>query len=346
MTDVSNKKKDSVLKTLAVAGFIGIIILIAWVSIQLINVIPGTFSSLASLAGSMNQYQETIVKRNGLEALTVTSNATLINVGEQVELSWATTKVPGSYTFAYQCSEGVSVDIVNVAGIGSINCDTNYNIGDVDSLSILISSEKERYADVDYTISFLATNDTEPRAGGSASITVVNSEISNIIAENNDNEETVEAAAEEPEVETVTEELVIPEVGTPVYEQEFVYTIPTSDPNGRTDLSTKFLNTGTIVGNSFFAGVIKQEETGAIQFEVKNYGTKTSDKWSYEVTLPGSGVYESPELAPLKPNERAVLTVGFPTTDKPTHTFKVTIDENTDRNTSNDQFSQFVVFLK
>ena len=89
-----------------------------------------------------------------------------------------------------------------------------------------------------------------------------------------------------------------------------------------------------------------QDEKGAIQFEVKNYGSKTSDTWEFEVSLPNGGTYSSDEQEPLKPNERAVLTIGFPTTDDSQHTFVVTIDESTDRNSLNDRFTQTVTFFE
>lgn len=369
MNDVSqqNKKKDSILKTLAVTGFIGIIILIAWLSIQFVQVIPNAFSSLASLAEGLNDYRESTIEED-VTKLNVTSNTTLVNAGESVDLSWDTVTNQGSYTFSYECTEGVAIDIVSDDGQQSIACDTNYNIGDTDALSLMIDSEKARYADVSYTVSFLGTNDTEPRAAGTASLTVMNSTIqNNILAESSqtetvnnvettsetetvtevttENEETEEA--EESVTETTNEETVTETTpGTPVYEQEFVYTIPVSNPNGKTDLATKFISSGTIVGNTFFPGEIMQDEKGAIQFEVKNYGTKTSDTWTFTVSLPGGGEYESAVQNPLKPNERAVLTIGFFTTDESSHTFKVEVDGSTDNNPLNDSFTQTVKFLK
>ena len=62
---------------------------------------------------------------------------------------------------------------------------------------------------------------------------------------------------------------------TPVFEQEFVYEIPTSDPNGVTDLSTAFIAVGEISNNRFIPGTVEAGEGGAIQFSVKNFGTKT-----------------------------------------------------------------------
>lgn len=364
MNDVSQNKKDSVLKSLAIAGFIGIIILIAWLSIQLVGVVPGAFSSLASIAESLNQYESGINDDDKIVPITVTSNTTLAKAGESVELSWATSGISGSYTFSYQCTDGVAVDVNNVEGVQSIACDTNYNIGNIDSLSLTIDSEKERYADMNYTISFLGTNDTEPRGSGTSSITVVNGEIPTVIATNVTDVDIVQnedtPSESEPVVDTPTEEVPevvnpivsTPEVATPpvptkpVYKQEYVYTIPVSDPNGRTDISTKFLNTGTIVSNVFLPGTIKQSGNGAFQFEVKNLGTKTSGDWTFSVSLPGGNTYNSPVQKPLKPNERAVLTIGFSTANDKNYTFVVKANEKTDYYSLNDSFSQTVTFIK
>lgn len=343
MNETKQTNKDSILKSLAIFGFIGIIVVIAWLSIQLINAAPGSFSSLASLASSIDSYKQTVVQDHSeieLANIAVTSNNTIINTGEATELAWDTVKVPGSYIFSYECSEGLSVNITSIAGLSNIDCETNYNIGDVDSIAIIVDSEKERYSDLSYSISFLGTNDTSPRAGGNASLTIVNSDIQNIVLDIPTEPEVVNEVIEESVTETATKPEPAP------YQQEFVYTIPVSNPAGRTDLSTRFIGTGNIVGKTFFTGQLKQNETGAIQFEVKNYGTKTSGDWSYTVSLPNGGVYESDDLSPLKPNERAVLTVGFPTTDDSTHTFEVKIDELSDSNTRNDKFTQTVIFFK
>ncbi len=354
--EVSQQKKDSVLKILAIAGFIGIIILLAWASVRLVSIAPSAFSSLASLAESVTEYQEVALEEQTDGKINVSSNTTLVNAGETVDLSWDTARVSGSYTFLYQCAAGVALDIVETDGNRSLTCGTNYNIGNTDGITIAIDSEKERYADVVYTVAFLGTNDTEPRASGTASLTIINSEIQNFLGTNNPLEETVSENTEEVSVNTNPEEVTatetVPETETNtapetgVYEQEFVYTIPTSDPNGRTDLATKFIQTGAIVGNTFFADSIMQGEDGALQFEVKNYGSKTSDEWSYTVSLPNGSTYKGEDQTPLKPNERAVITIGFPATDKATHTFVVTIDEPTDSNTLNDAFQQTVNFVK
>lgn len=346
MNNESNNKKESILKTLAIVGFIGIIILISWLSVQLVHVMPSAFSSLASLAEGLDQQSIKNADDNEPASFTVTSEATLVNNGESMKLFWDTARVQGTYTFAYSCTGGVSIDILDVnEGLQNIACDTNYNIGNTDSINIQIESEKKRFENVNYTVSFLATNDTKPRATGKSSFTVINSDIQDVLASDTEDstpaeetETTVGDSGAETGVET-------PVDSTPTYEQEFVYTIPTSDPNGRTDLFTKFLSTGNITANAYFSGTIEKNDSGALQFEVKNFGTKTSEDWTYSMTLPGGGVYTSTEQAGLKPNERAVITIGFPTTDISRYAFVVKVEESTDKNILNNRFTQVVNFV-
>jgi hypothetical protein len=132
----------------------------------------------------------------------------------------------------------------------------------------------------------------------------------------------------------------------PTFVQEFAYAIPVSDPNGVTDLGTSYVGVGEVINQTFIAGPVSADNDGAIQFIVKNFGTKTSRDWSFSVTLPSGGTYESPTQEPLKPNERAVLTIGFPAGGDDSHTFAVSVDESSDRNSRNDSFSQSVAFAQ
>lgn len=348
MQNDTSEKKDSILKILAITGFIGIIVFIAWASIQLVSVAPSAFSSLASLAEGVNSYSKTTVEDREVDTLTVTSNTLLANSGDTVTVNWGTARANGSYVFSYECAEGVAIDLVNVTGLQSIQCETNYNLGNTDTVSLVIDSEKNRYSDVAYSISYLGTNDTRPRAVGSAALTVMNSDVSSSLATNQDTtEETIPESPTTPPTtpSTPTTPTTPSTPQEPVYTQEYIYAIPTSDPNGQTDLAARYLFVGKIENNRFEPAAIRKDETGAIQFEVKNFGTKTSKKWSFTVSLPGGGEYESSDQAPLKPNERAVLTIGFSGADQNAHTFDVAVFESTDRNTANNDFSHRVTFF-
>jgi hypothetical protein len=155
-----------------------------------------------------------------------------------------------------------------------------------------------------------------------------------------------------PDEETDTDNTTSPTItqthtatpAEPVYQQEYTYAIPTSNPNGRTDLGITYLGTGNIVDRQFLPGLVERGETGAIQFEIRNYGTKTSGNWEYTVILPNGDTYRSSEQAPLKPNERALLSMSFPAATANSHTFIATVSERTDRNQLNNTFSQTVRF--
>ncbi|MBP6881733.1 MAG: hypothetical protein KBC35_03845 [Candidatus Pacebacteria bacterium] len=358
MNDTTQQqKKDSILKSLAILGFIGTIVLIAWLSIQLISVLPSAFSSLASLAESVYKERDAVLQTEDTKTLTIVSNTTLVNTEEPVTITWNEATVPGNFTFSYKCAEGVAFDLQEASGVRSITCDTAYDIGTVTELTFKVTSEKSRYADVWYTVSFLGTNDTTARASDTAQLTVINSSLSNNLATDIKEEESVTPKPAEPESNNTTPPTpVAPEIEsnqetattpqTPITKEEYTYVTPVSNPNGNVDLATRYLGLGKIVNNRFVTSTVRQSEAGAIQFEVKNHGTKTSGTWSYTVTLPGGGSYTGEKQAALKPNERAVITIGFPAATVDSHTFMVTVDEANDKVSLNDTFKQKVTFVK
>jgi len=344
--NVSPQKKGSILNTLAVAGFIAIVLLLAWLSIQLVQLFPNALTSLASLAEGVDQASETMGEDDAMEPIIITSNTSLMKTGETLDIEWFAANARGSYVFAFDCIDGVAVNQIEAGVERQLTCDTNYNVGDVTALTIAIESEKNRYTDVTYNVGFLATNDTEPQAMGTDVVTIINEEVNGFAVATDSGELAVEEVTSQPTTpETpVAVTPVTPTPQTPVFEQEFVYEIPTSDPNGITDLSTAFIAVGEIRNNRFVPGAVETDQGGAIQFSVKNFGTKTSSNWTFEITLPNGGTYNSPVQTPLKPNERAVLTIGFAAGSDTSHTFEVSVDESTDRNSRNDSFSQRVTF--
>ncbi|NCN12113.1 hypothetical protein GW937_02205 [Candidatus Kaiserbacteria bacterium] len=352
-------KKNSLLKITAIIGFFGVTILIAWLAIKLVGLAPSAFSSLASLAETLNERRLDIVDSTTDKwSLVVASDNTLTTVGVPVKATWNESKIPGTFSFSYACKEGVAVDLIGVRALSSITCATEYSLGNATEVVFSVDSEKDRYADLAYTISFSGTNDTKPRAFKTIQLTVVN----NAIASNQESVPDIEL----PEETVLTTEPVITEIPTtpviptpetvpnsippkaitPTYTEKITYTTPVSDPNGRTDLGVRFIGTGSIINNSFVPGVVSQDKAGAIQFEVKNYGTKTSGTWDLSVTLPDGSHYESNDEIALKPNERAVMTIGFSAPKVATFTFIVIVDEANDVYALNDTLQQTVPFIR
>ena len=347
MSSHQSTGKARVIKTLAVAGFIGIIIAIAWLSMQLVHVVPGAFASLASLAEGVRQYQGAVPNnqpsttesstdvQSEIQPINLAADERTVTSGKATTIRWSTTDTPGSYVFRYTCTEGVAVDLEGVAGLTSIACDTNYNLGNVDSVSIRPDSEKERFAELTYEIAFLRTNDTEPVARGTQTVAIVN----DTLVEFNDISTTSPVATVvTPRVPTNGS---APVTTQPAYTQEYIYAIPTSDPNGTTDLTVRFLGVGTIVNNTFITTPLTRTMLGAVQFEVKNIGTKTSSPWTYRASLPGQTCTSTSQIA-LKPNERSIITLGFPATEAQSHRFSVTVTDPSDRSVTNNRFSQIV----
>ena len=352
MNNVTPEKKQALMKALAVAGVIAIIILLAWLSIQLISYAPRAFTSLASLADSVYD------RSPGQDAnFTVSTDQTITTSGEPVTLAWDAPDTPGSFVFSYTCTEGVAIDIVSSEQeLRSISCDTNYNVGNVTELTLNIESEKNRFIDVPYTVAFLRTNDIEPSAQSSGLVAVTNPQLA---ALSEDEEADAPAPADDPEengadesASDTTDSATTPSVTTndpdaladqPAhtsgFTQEFVYEIPVSDPNGEPDLAVRLIGVGELrQGRNFFeSGILTSGEQGAVQFEVKNLGTRTSEVWSYQVSLPGDISHTADDQAPLSPNERAVITVGFPVSkNTDVADLSVSIESPDDRTTIND----------
>lgn len=341
------KQKDGIMKSLAIVGFIGLIIVIAWLGIQLVKVLPSAFSSLASLADSVYSYDT--------RGLTTESSKSTASDDESVTISWNVPKRTGTFAFSYQCTEGLAIDMRDSLGaIKALNCDTNYNIGSVSAVDIIASSEKNRFTDLKYRIDFIPSGKEAPLMSDEGTITIVNATISaagttDVPAATTTPATTTPVVTEKPATTTkpVVTTPVKPAPAKPVYTQKPVYSLPTSDPNGFTDLVAASLGNGTIVGGVFKnTGTIDNDTTGAIQFEVKNIGTKTSDTWTYTAKLPNGETYSSPTQKALKPNERAVITLGFTISDETgAKRYKVEVTVTPDRNQKNNDFESTVTVI-
>ncbi len=352
--NTDNKGKDGMLKTLAIGGFIGLIIIIAWLGIQLISFMPGAFTSLASLADSVYNYKPV--------EIVVVSNKAVANAGEAFTLSWNKPKQDGSFTFSYTCIEGVSVEVrATQDNIKTVTCDEDFNIGAVDTIDLSVNSERNRFTEIPYTIAFIPSKSAEPAAFTDKTITVVNAMISPVVvtatttpvAVITPDLKPVVVVKPEPKLEPVkTTPIPVPKPVTPkpttpkpVVVSTPIYSIPVSNPKGYTDVGVRILAIGTMNSNGRFvaANTIDNDAQGAIQFEIKNFGTKTSNSFTYTATLPNGTVYKSPTQTALKPNERMVATIGFETDDMTSvESFEVIVTISGDTNRTNNQFTSKV----
>jgi hypothetical protein len=345
-----NKPEKKGERPVAIAGFIAIIIIIAWIAVQIVQFAPKAFSSLASIADGINQYKE------GLSGdidgpLKVASDTASTTDGSPVTVTWEKDSRAGRYTFSHGCHEGVIVDIIDTDGLREITCDTTYDLGDTDTLTFMINSTKDGVVQVPYTISFMRKNDTGPiRTGGG---TVAIDDKSSVVAVADPDEGTVLGESDSSDFEAAQPPAPAPKPKAPSAPKvtaaptpTITYVLPTSDPRGYIDLSTSLIQTGSLTGNTFKAGTMEQNEDGAIRFSIKNNGTKVSGKWTYSVTLPGNDTYVSPLQAPLMPTEEVIITIGFSVDDTSRHTFTVVAAEANDTKLSNNATSKSVTFTR
>ena len=333
MEQVPEEQKTALTKTFAIVGFIALLIFVVWLAVQLVSIVPSAFSSLASLADSVYNYDKN-------QELVVSTGNSVVNAGESFTITWTQMRSDGTYSFSYKCTEGVALDAKNSEGeVVSLACDTPLDLQGATSLDVLIASEKTRFVDVPYTLTFTKSNDSENQLSTSKTITIVNATIptSGVIVKNDapDPIVTKPVAAPKP--------VYVPPTTTTV--SKVVYKAPVSNPNGVIDLQISNLKVGTLTSGKVFvpSKTLDEDKTGAIQFEVTNIGTKTSGVWSYGAHLPSDITYTSPLQVVLKPQERAIITLGFEGIDaKGTQKFDVKVTATGDTKTSNNAVASSV----
>lgn len=366
MNEVDTQSKSATIKTLAIIGFIATLVLVVWIAVQVIRVLPGAFTSLASIADSIAGYRPA-------KELTVSTEKSVVNAGESFTISWTDMKRDGDYTFTYACTEGVSLDmrVQNEGGndIFMVPCDTTYQLPEnIYAIDVMISSEKQRFIDVPYTLT-LIDEDDKVLFERDDRITVVNATIpqSSALAQNqNTNDEATDttnsgdmSASEEEETTTPSGDVLgestsnnttgntsptRPTTQTPatpvVTTQTYTY-MPQSDPNGYTDLAVSYLGVGSYNNQKFVpSAVLDNDGQSAVKFEVKNIGTKTSRDWNFEATLPNGVTYTSKTQEPLKPNERAEYTLGFALNDETgVEQIEIELNVSSENNKANNAFN-------
>lgn len=343
MNQVPEEKRESLTKVFAIVGFVAIILFALWLAVQIVSVIPSAFSSLASLADSVYNYDKQ-------QDLVVSTPNSVVNAGESVTVVWTKMRNDGVYSFSYKCTDGVAIDAKDAAGqVVSVVCGTPLSLDAMTSIDLIVASEKSRFVDVAYTITFNQTGVKDSSLSTTKTITVVNPSVPTVGAQ----APVIQTpATQTPTTPTVVAPTVVKKpiqvVGTPTTIKKYIYAVPVSNPNGKTDLQITYLGVGTLNGKVFTpATAIKTTQNGAIQFEIKNIGTKTSDAWDYTADLPAGIAYTSGSQLALKPNERAVITLGFEgVTQTGVQKFGVHLNAKNDINKNNDAFTWSVVIVK
>lgn len=316
-------------KILAVLGFLIAIVFLLWLAVKLVAFLPSAFSSLASIADSVQNYRPT-------EEIVLSTSNSVINADAPFVITWDEVTNPGTFTFTYDCDTQATLQTTLEGETVTLTCDEPVTLSNNDQVEVVATSDEQRFTDVTYTITFL------PEQGKTVSatdtVTVVNAAIpaGGVAAVPDEEEETepAEPAPSESPAPTTPPETYYRTV------EEVTYSTPTSDPNGYVDLEVKFVAIGHFDNNQNFRRVtsLETDEPGALRFYVKNIGTKTSADWTFDAELPTGVTYESTRQAPLKPNEQSVLTIQFGDIDQ-SGLAHFTVDVATDKDivSSNNQ---------
>ncbi len=342
MNGENNQRKDSAIKTLAIIGFTATIVLGVWLAVQVVQLAPSAFSSLASLS-------ESVYGKPSTDEITVVTSKSVVNNAETFALRWSTVDRPGEYRFMYECTDGVDVLVQSKDGsMVPAACGQPFPLSGKGETQLQVKSDTLRFIDVSYTVTFTDEGAREIAVADSDKFTVVNATIpqGGIVAgveddKNDNNEEVVVSETETP----VPNKPVVTTPSTPAPapkpQYQFTYELPKSNPNGFVDLKATYLGVGELSSNNIFTprATIDNDTRGALKFSVTNIGTKTSADWTYEVDMPNGSTYESPKQVGLKPNETATIVLGFDTTDTGTKSIKGDVKVANDRNTTNNDFS-------
>ena len=339
-TTTDTSSKDRVLKSLAVAGFVALIILIAWLGIQLVHVAPKAITSLASIADVVYNYEDIQID--------IASNKAVANADESFGLSWHVPKTPGDFVFAYSCTDGIAIDVRTIGSdIKPVTCGDDVTLGSVSGVDVLVHSEKNRFTDIPYSISFVPTNTNITPVVATSTMTVVNAQIAPLANATTTPDITPTPVVKPTPTPTTPKPVVkpAPKPTKPVSKPVYTYAIPVSNPNGYTDLAVTLVKIGAISNGAFVTnGVIAQNQNGSLLFSIKNTGTKTSNTFTYTVTLPNGTTYTSGVQEALKPNERAQIALGFtPANLVGVKTFSVTVTNAGETNLANNSFTGSVV---
>lgn len=346
MNQVDTSSKNRLLKTLAVFGFVAIVIFGTWLAVKIVQLVPTGFASLASLAESVQDGRKA---QNDID-LTVADS--VINANESFTIAWSDLKRPGTYYLWYDCIEGVAMDIRVGTNTVAVPCDTDYPLPTgILSIDARFTSDSDRFTDIPYEIFFVKEGEADVFVSTSKVVTIVNANIpTGIVLGDEDADDNASDSGDTISDTENTDDTVpdntptpsTPTVPTTKYVYTTTYTTPVSNPQGYTDLKVAYKGVGVLTSAGRFLpqAELDSNDTAAFQFEVKNIGTKTSGEWTFKATLTSGDTFTSKVQAPLKPNESSILTLAF---DNPGEdgfqTFGATVYGGNDTNTANNSFS-------
>lgn len=318
-------------RVFAVIGFVAIIGAGLWGTASVARGIPNAFSAIASAIVSLTSI---FVPAN--EQITISIPSLTVLSGEEFSISWehSNKSVEGSYTFRYDCANGVSFTSPTASGAPvTIFCNTPFNfLNSANAITLTPSSTENRFIDVTLHIDFTPNGQSTPTVSGTTLLTIANERV------------TGSPSVTTPPT-TTTPTNTTPTAGP---ETSSIHVIPTggavSSPNGAIDLSARVIAVGVVekATGAFTASTTPNRALSthrvAVKFAVENNGTRTSPQWTFNAVLPTfpSHVFSSPVQPALAPGDRIEFTLGFDSfVDKDEGTLVINVDPTSSVNEPN-----------
>ena len=343
--------KDVVLKALSIFGGIAVLIAIVWVGVLGFRKLPNIGDALAGVFGGV----QSIFKP--AERIVVSTVDSQIVINEEFTLSWEHRgkQEGGSYTFFYECSDGVHFAVKRDGVSSTVFCNTPLNILESDTrLSVTPIGNISGDVDVPVSIRFTENNESEVSLEGTLIVRVQDSRFTtgqatttpgdvSTSTDNSDDTPVItrtptNTTTPRPTTQPVTPPREIVQFGTQNGVRQ-----PISDPNGKADLVVKVLAIGTVNADS--GKFTERDEIplngrGAIRFEVRNDGTKESGRWEFEAELPTSPsyTYNSKTQQTLFPGDRIEFIIGFDEIKRANEVdYEIFVDSEKDVSESNER---------
>jgi hypothetical protein len=298
--------KRVAIRALAVLGFVALLSIGMWGSVQFARAVPNVFSAIGAAIVSLTQ-----VFIPAGEAIELSVPSTTLPANEPFVLSWthAEKQLDGSYTFRYDCADGVSFSSPLPSGETTVFCNTPFNFLNAgDAMTLTAISEKNRFVDVMLHIDFTPNGQSRPTITGSTLITLVNEGLG-------DSQSAIDTRPTTP-VPAAPSAPVTPTQGTKKETVELIGGPTASDPNGQTDLTARVIEIGVVdktTGAFTASSTPSRTSRVGVRFVVENVGTRRSPQWDFNAVLPTlpAHIFSSGTQQELGPGDRIEFTIGF-----------------------------------
>ena len=301
-------------RVFAIFGFIALLGIGMWGSVSLASGVPGAFSSLAAAFVSLTSV---FVPAN--EAVILSVPSLTVPSGTAFTLSWthAHQSIQGSYTFRYDCADGVSFTSPTSSGTdATVYCNVPFNFLNAnDAISLTPISTKNRFVDVAVYVDFTPNGASKATVTGKTTLTIENDSIAGS-----------PTATVQPATPNTQQTYVAPSAGPATTQTYRLGSNGTqvSNPNGSVDLVARIVEVGIVSSSGVFTASSTpslSSLTGgnriAVHFSIENDGTKISPQFNFNAVLPTLpiDIFSSPMQQSLAPGDRIEFTMGFDSFD-------------------------------